>query len=148
MASDEIFADEQPTAAYIAATPSEITGRMWRWRVAAIGRYTERWLEAFGESSSAKDTARFLQHAGELAKLRATGAQPERAFALYNEWGQTLWDFDEANCRRESIGREGAFAVHVSQMEEVFFSIESAEYDPADPPVMALLAAAVCARDT
>jgi len=139
--------DESPTAAYVAAAPGDITGRMWRWRVAAIGRYAERWLEAFGESSSVDDTARFLQRAGELAKLRATGAQPERAFALYNEWGQTLWDFDEADRRRESVDRGGAFAAHVSRMEEVFFSIENAEHDPADPPAMALLAAAVCARD-
>ena len=141
------FADKTPTAAYIASAPSEITAQMWRWRVAAIGRYVERWLEADGGSSCAADTAAFLQHAGELAKLRATGAQPEKAFELYNKWGQTLWEFDDYGRRDPS----GAFGAHVRKMEEVFFSIECGECgeceSAVDLPVAPLVAAAVCARE-
>jgi len=122
-------ADERPTAAYVAATPSEITERMWQWRVAAIERYVKSWLESDGGASGAETIKEFLRGAGELAFLRAAGKQPARAFALYNEWGQTLWDFDEFNRRRENVNHhnpDGAFALHIALMEEVFFSIESA----------------------
>ena len=143
---------EKPTAAYIAASPSEISARMWQWRIAGIERYVESWQESDGGASGADTVKEFLRDAGELAKLRATGKQPARAFTLYNEWGRTLWGFDEFNRRRENANQhnpDGALTLHIQSMEEVFGSIEMAEYDPAeDPPVMAILAAAVRARDS
>ena len=117
-----------PTPAYVSASPRDITEAMWRWRINAIDRYVERyvarWVEHSGEHSGefrafqkplgAERVAWFLKDAGELARLRATGERPARAFKLYNEWGATLWASD---------GESAVRAQHALEMEEALTNI-------------------------